>query len=163
MLYKILELKTSKLLLFIFSIRLFWLLSFTIVLIMLVHNNIINTENNTIPERNYWYSLLLAPVIESIAICMIYNISRLVSGSTAISIVIVTLAFPLVHLSNSLGNFIYTIPSGLTYALLFEHFRMRTNSLNATIAITAFHSLHNLLAPNIARIFIQLISVIIPV
>lgn len=162
MFYKILELKASKLLLIIISIRLLWLLSFSLVEFLLVHNNIISIENNTTPERSYWSLLLLAPVIESIAICIIYNTSRLVSGSIAISIVIVTLAFPLAHLSNSLGNFIYTIPSGLTYALLFEYIRIRANSLNATIAITAFHSLHNFLAPNIAGIFIRLISAISP-
>lgn len=98
----------------------------------------------------------MAPIIESTLICTIYSFARLIYGTVILSMVIVAIYFPLLHLHNSMWSAVVTIQSGFSYALAFECFRIITNSLNATAVITTIHSIHNLLVPYLAKTFLQL-------
>ncbi len=145
MIYTALNLELKKFLTLILSIKFSWTLLAVVTYAIFNYNDAtyLNQENSDSIDRNYWSAILIMPILESILICIIYNISRLIFGTIAFPMIIVAFCFSLLHLHNSVWQSITTIQSGFIYALAFEYFRIRTNSLAAIGSISIIHSFYN--------------------
>lgn len=93
---------------------------------------------------DYFSLVVLAPVIETIIFqVIIQNISRKITSSLFLSVLIASFLFSLTHLTNNIANAVNALGLGVAFAVTYEYFRVKYGHCWATLVTILLHAFWN--------------------